>query len=219
MNSSLRCLLLVLLAATGIVSHAATYRIEPTETTARFEVHFLGVFPIRGDFRRTTGTLYYDPATRQGNIDVAIDATTLEASTSRAQANARSADFFNVEKFSSIDFKSSRFVFEDEKLRTVEGALTLVGLTRPVVLVVNEAKCEPARDREAAWCRADATLTVKRSDFGMKAWSHTVGDDVMIQIAIVARKMAEKSAEKSAEKAPDSAAAAGLNRVEPAKHP
>mgnify|MGYP000078272258 CR=1 FL=1 len=207
--------LVAAIAAFGIDAHASTYRIEPTETTARFEVHFLGVFPIRGDFRRTTGTLYYDPATRQGNIDVAIDATTLEASTAKAQANARGADFFNVEKFASIDFKSSRFVFEDEKLRAVEGTLTLIGVSRPVTLVVNDSKCEPANERAAAYCRADATLTVKRSAFGMKAWSHTVGDEVVIQIVLMARKTPEKSAEK----APDSAAAASLNRVEPAKNP
>jgi polyisoprenoid-binding protein YceI len=193
MNNPVRCLLIALLVATSIASHAATYRIEPTETTARFEVHFLGVFPIRGDFRRTTGTLVYDPATKQGNIEVAIDATTLEASTGKAEANARGADFFNVEKFPSIDFKSSRFVFEEEKLRAVEGALSLVGMTRPVVLVVNDSKCEPAREREAAYCRADATLTVKRSDFGMKAWSHTVGDEVVIQIVIMARTAPEAS--------------------------
>lgn len=207
MISFARSLLIAILVATGLASHAATYRIEPAETTARFEVHFLGVFPIRGDFRRTTGTLYYDPATRQGNIEVAIDATTLESSTRKAEANARGADFFNVEKFASIDFKSSRFVFEDEKLRAVEGALTLVGMTKPVVLVVNDSKCEPAKERELAYCRADATLTVKRSDFGMKAWSHTVGDEVVIRIAIMAKK------------APESAAAAGVTRVEPAKTP
>ncbi|MBL8523989.1 MAG: YceI family protein [Betaproteobacteria bacterium] len=210
-NSVAHRVLIGLFAAASIASHASTYRIEPTETTARFEVHFLGVFPIRGDFRRTSGTLIYDPATRVGNIDVAIDATTLEAGSERAQKTARGEDFFNVDKFSSIDFKSSRFVFEDSKLRAVEGMLTLVGLNKPVVLVVNDSKCEPAREREAAYCRADATLTVKRSDFGMKAWSHTVGDDVVIRIAIVAKQ------------APDSAivvpTAAGVNRVEPAKNP
>lgn len=211
MNKAVRCFLPVLLAAVSIASPASTYRIEPTETTARFEVHFLGVFPVRGDFRRTTGTLIYDPATKQGSIDVAIDATTLESSTSKARANARGADFFNVDKFASIDFKSSRFVFDDDKLRAVEGALTLVGMTKPVVLVVNDSKCEPAREREAAYCRADATLTVKRSDFGMKAWSSTVGDEVVIQIVIMAKK------------APDSAlvvpTAASVPRVEPAKNP
>lgn len=210
-NKWARCFLITLLAGASVASHAATYRIEPAETTARFEVHFLGVFPIRGDFRRTTGTLYYDPATRQGNIDVAIDTTTLEASTSKAEANARGADFFNVEKYASIDFKSSRFVFEEDKLRAVEGALTLVGMTKPVVLVVNESKCEPAREREAAYCRADATLTVKRSDFGMKAWSHTVSDEVVIRIAIMAKKAPE-----SAHVVPT---AASVNRVEPAKNP
>lgn len=191
-------LITLLLAICATPAAATTYRIEPAETTARFEVRFLGLFPLRGDFRRTVGTLFYDASTRSGSIEVSIDTTTLEASVRKAESSARSADFFHVEKFASIDFKSSRFVFDESRLRSIEGVLTLVGVTRPVVLLVSNAKCEPASAIEAAHCHAVAELVVKRSDFGMKSWSHSVSDEVSIGIAIVARQVPDPAADSGA---------------------
>ena len=83
----------MLFTSVWLPTHAATYRIDPRDTTAHFEVRFLGVFPIRGEFRRTTGTLIYDAASRQGSIEVFIDTTTLEASTTGAQESARGPHF------------------------------------------------------------------------------------------------------------------------------
>ena len=190
--------LALLLSICALPAASTTYRIEPAETTAAFEVRFLGLFPLRGDFRRTAGTLVFDPRTRRGSIEVSIDTTTLEASVRKAESSARSADFFHVDKFASIDFKSSRFVFDDSRLRGIEGMLTLVGVTRPVVLQVSNVQCEPAAERERAHCRAVAELVVKRSAFGMTSWSHSVSDEVTIRIAIVARQVTDEAADNGA---------------------
>jgi len=171
---------------------AATYTIDPADTTANFDVRFLGLFPMRGKFLRTTGTLVYDRAARQGSIEVFIDATTLEADPASAQALARGADFFGVEKFPSIDFRSSRFVFDESRLKFIEGSLTLVGNTQPVVLTVTDSRCERAQEKEPASCHAAAELVITRSAFGMNAWAHTVGEEVTIRIAITGRQSSEK---------------------------
>lgn len=191
MNRRSTLLVSLLFASAALPADAATYRIDPRDTTANFEVKFLGLLPIRGEFRRTTGTLIYDVATRQGSIDVFIDATTLEASTPSAQSSARGPQFFEVDKYPSIDFKSSRFVFDEDKLKSVEGNLTMVGKTRPVALIINDSQCVAAVEQEPARCRAVAELRVKRSTFGMTAWSHTVGEEVTIRIVITARQVAE----------------------------
>ena len=167
-------------------AEATNYRIDPTETTASFEVRMLGIIPIRGNFKNTTGDMQLELASHSGSIEVRIDAATLVANSVRAQAAARGADFFNVEKYPRIEFKSSRFVYEDSQLHAIEGRLTLMGATQPVTLAVSRATCKPATDREPPVCRAEATLTVKRSAFGMKRWSHSVGDIVTIRIALVA---------------------------------
>ncbi len=177
---------------------ATVYMIDARETTANFDVRFLGLIPIQGKFLRTTGTLVFDRATRQGSIEVSIDTTTLVASTARAQASARGAGFFDVEKYPAIEFKSSRFIFDESRLTFVEGSLTLVGVTQPVVLTVTDSHCDAAEEIEPARCRAAAELVVKRSSFGMKAWSHTVGEEVTIRINIRARQAPERQAPTAA---------------------
>lgn len=178
----IRCLLCLALLAAGLpTALAATYRIDSNETAASYETRFLGVLPMRGDFRRSSGMLVYDRATRSGNIDIRIDVASMVSSTVKAEATARGPDFFNVERYPFITFKAATFVFDSDQLRTVEGELTLVGVTRPVTLTIQQAHCEPAI------CRAEGEVVVQRSSFGMKSWSRTVSDDVTIRISLVAR--------------------------------
>lgn len=179
-------------ASAGLPAHATTYQIDPRVTTATFDVRFLGLIPLHGKFLRTSGTLSYDRATKQGSIEVMIDATTLVASNARAQSSARGPDFFEVEKYPSIAFKSSRFVFDESRLKFIEGSLTLVGNTQPVVLTVTDSHCDGATEQEPATCHAAAELVVKRSAFGMKSWAHSVSEEVTIRIAIKARQSSEK---------------------------
>ena len=190
-----RRLAVVLAASVLSFAHAAVYIIDPRETTANFGVNFLGLFPIHGQFQRTTGTLNYDRATRHGSIEVVIDTTTLVASTAHAQASARGMDFFEVDKYPSIEFKSSRFVFDENRLAFIEGSLTMVGNTRPVILNVTDSSCYAATSTEPARCQATADVVVKRSAFGMKAWARTVGEEVTIRIAIMARRTKEIEAQ------------------------
>ena len=171
---------------------AGTYTIDPRDTTANFDVRFLGLVPLHGKFLRTTGTLVYDRPTRQGSIDVRIDATTLVSDNARAQALARGPEFFEVEKYPSIEFRSSRFVFDASRLKFIEGSLTLVGNTQPVVLTVTDSGCDVATEQEPGRCHADAELVVRRSAFGIRAWARTVSEEVMIRIAITARQAPEE---------------------------
>ena len=178
--SSLAFISLIIITLHPGAAKAANYRIDPKETTAGFEVWMLGLIPVRGNFRHTTGALNFDLANQSGNIEVLIDTSSLEVNSARAAAATRGAEFFNVEKYPRMDFRSSRFIFQDSHLHAIEGMLTLRGSMQPVTLAISRASCKPAV------CRADATLIVKRSKFGMKAWSNSVGDDVTIRIALVA---------------------------------
>lgn len=165
---------------------AATYRIDPKATSASFEVWMLGFIPIRGHFNYTSGALDFDPANRNGQISVRIETSGLETNSMRARGAARGPQFFDVERYPRIDFKSSRFVFDGERLRSIEGMLTLTGTTQPVTLDVTESTCTDATGSEPPRCHATAVLTVQRSRFGMRAWSRSLSDDVTIRIAIVA---------------------------------
>jgi len=174
---------------------APLYIIDPFETHSRFEVMFLGFMRVRGKFERTTGTLHHDsaradaPSRTNDAITAIIDSTTLSANVVNANATnkvLRGPEFFYVEKFPTIIFKSSRFAWYGERLTAIDGTLTLLGLTRPVTLTVQKSGCTPAGVVKRARCTADAFLNVRRSDFGMKAWSASVSDEVKIIVELVA---------------------------------
>jgi polyisoprenoid-binding protein YceI len=171
------------------------YELDPVETHSRFEAKFLGFITVRGKFNRTTGKLFHDPlrtdaeSRANDSIEAQIDATTLDAHVVNAHATneiLRGPDFFNVEKFPTISFKSSRFNWDDDKLKSIDGRLTLLGVTKPVTLTVEQSGCTPAGNGKRARCTADAFVRVKRADFGMKAWSTSVGNEVKIIVELVA---------------------------------
>ncbi len=172
------------------------YTLDPTATHSRFEAKFLGLITVRGKFNRTTGKLLHHPAWRDAagratdSIDAEIDATSLDAHVANSETTnqiLRGPEFFNVEKFPVIAFRSSRFNWEGDKLKSIEGGLTLLGVTRAATFTVEKSGCTPATTAGArARCTADAFVEVMRSDFGMRGWSASVSNEVKIIIALVA---------------------------------
>lgn len=174
--------------------------LDPNETHARFEVKFLGFMTVRGKFNRTTGKLFHDPSRHDpdsralDSIHADIDATTLSTHIINAESTneiLRGPQFFHVEKFPAITFKSSVFNWDGNDLKSIDGALTLVGTTKPVTLTVEKSGCTPADSRKRARCSAEAFVNIKRADFGMKAWAASVSNDVKLIVELVAYKAAE----------------------------
>jgi polyisoprenoid-binding protein YceI len=174
--------------------------LDPNETHARFEVKFLGFMTVRGKFNRTTGKLFHDPSRRDpdsralDSIHADIDATTLSTHIINAESTnemLRGPQFFNVDKFPAITFKSSVFNWDGNDLKSIDGSLTLLGTTKPVTLTVDKSGCTPADSRKRARCSAEAFVNIKRGDFGMKAWAASVSNDVKLIVELVAYKATE----------------------------
>ena len=176
--------------------------LDPTETRSRFEAKFLSFITVRGRFKRTTGRLIHDPARRDAasrandSIVAEIDATSLEVQMVNAETTneiLRGAQFFNVEKFSTISFASSAFKWDGPTLKAIEGTLTLLGVAKPVVLTIEKSGCKPAGPNGRMRCVAEAFVNVKRTDFGMKAWAASVSNDVKLIIELVAYSVSNLS--------------------------
>lgn len=195
-------------AQSAAQSTAPLYIIDPIETHARFETLFLGFITVRGKFNRTTGTLNHDPdrsdapSRASDAIYAVIDSTTLDAHVVNAYATnktLRGPEFFNVDKFPTIEFKSSRFVWVADRLMAIEGSLQVVGVIKPVTLTVLKSGCSQVvganGNVKRARCIADAFLNIKRSDYGMKAWSGSVSDNVKIIVELVAYAANEQKVE------------------------
>ena len=180
-------------ASAAIVAMGAaaqeTYNIDPVHSQPNFEVQHMGFSLQRGSFMKSSGKVTIDRAAKKGSIDVTIDATSIRTIDPRLDTHVKSPDFFNVEKYPTITFKSTDLVFDGDRVVEVNGELTLLGITKPVVLKVTNERCGEHPINKKPMCGAEATTTVKRSEWGMKyGLPRAVGDDVRIVIPIEAYK-------------------------------
>ncbi len=95
----------------------------------------------------------------------------------------KSDEFLNVEKFPTMTYKSADLAFDGDNVVSANGEFTMLGVTRPVALKVTAFKCGPNPFNKKPMCGGEATGTLKRSEFGMKAALGAASDDVRLIIA------------------------------------
>jgi len=159
--------LLAAVFASSTAFAADTYKIDPTHTYPSFEAdHFGGLSVWRGKFDKTDGTIVVDRANKSGTVDITIDATSLDFGLAKMNDHAKGADMFDVTKYPTATYKG-KLVFKGDVPTSVDGELTLHGVTKPVTLAINQFKCiqHPMLKREV--CGADASATFNRADFGV----------------------------------------------------
>jgi polyisoprenoid-binding protein YceI len=176
----------VLAAALGApaLANVESYSIDPQHTIPVFEISHFGFSTQRGSLGNASGKVTLDRAAKKGTIDVTVNVASIFTGDAKRDEHLRKEDFFDIAKHSTANFKSSRLAFDGDALVGAEGELTLLGVTKPVVLKVSNFKCGAHPFNKKTMCGAEATTTIRRSDFGMKYGIPAVGDDVRIAIAI-----------------------------------
>jgi polyisoprenoid-binding protein YceI len=167
---------------------AESYSLDATHTFPSFEVMHLGYSLQRGRFNKTSGKITLDTAGKKGTADITIDAASVDTGFEKLEQHLRAEDFFNVAKYPTITFKGDRFTFEGDKVKTVAGSLTILGVTRPVTLTAAYFNCAEHPMAKKKACGGDFTTTIKRTDFGMKYAVPAVADDVTLRIQVEALK-------------------------------
>ena len=157
------------------------YVLDAKHTTPIFEVTHLGFSQQRGLFGSTTGKVTIDRTAKKGAIDVSIATASLVMAPS-LQNLVKSDEFLNVEKFPTMTYKSTDLVFDGDNLVGANGEFTLLGVTRPVALKVTSFKCAPNPFNKRPMCGGEATATLKRTEFGMKAALGAASDEIRIVI-------------------------------------
>jgi len=174
---------------------AATWDIDPGHSTAQFKVKHMMVSNVAGDFGKVTGVINYDPADlAKSSVEATIDATTIDTRNPDRDNHLKSPDFFDIEKFPTISFKSKKFEKTGEGKLKVTGDLTMHGVTKEVVLDVDGPTTEIKDPRGNVKSGASVSGKLNRQDFGV-SWSKTmdggglvVGDDVSISIELELKK-------------------------------
>lgn len=173
---------------TQSVYAADQYTIDPNHTYPSFEIDHLGYSTTRGRFNTVQGKLSLDQDAKTGSVEVAIEAASIDTGLAKLEEVLRSEDYFDVKRHPTLRFRGNKFRFDDTRLKAVEGELTLLGVTHPVTLTLTRFKCglNPLRLRQV--CGADASATIRRSDYGLSKGLPLVGDEVKILIQIEAVK-------------------------------
>ena len=163
-----------------------TYKVDSSHTFPRFSYSHFGYSTQQSSFQKTTGTVVFDAEAKTGSVDISIDMTTVNTGFEVFNGHIQGADFFDTAKFPTATFKSTKVVFAGDKPASIEGNLTIKGVTKPVTLTVTSFQAMPHPMMKKPAIGANAYTEVKRSDFGAGKYAPYVGDDVRIDIALEA---------------------------------
>ena len=149
------------------VAAQETYIVDPVHSQPMFEARHIGFGAQHGSFGKAAGKVTLDRAARKGSVDITIDATSIKTFDPRLDAIVKGERFFNIEKYPTLTFKSTSMMFDGDRLVGVDGELMMVGVTKPVNLKVANFTCGENPFNKKPMCGADATATIKRTEWGM----------------------------------------------------
>jgi polyisoprenoid-binding protein YceI len=165
-----------------------SYTLDPDHTIPRFEImhnHFSNHIAA---FMKSSGKATLDAAVGTGSVEVTIETASFLAGHALMEKVVKSNEFFDVEKFPVMTYRSTRIRWEGGRPTVVEGDLTILGVTRPVTLTFTNFACGQHPRNKKEQCGGNLVGAIKRSDFGMKAYIPIIGDDVKLMIQVEAFK-------------------------------
>jgi polyisoprenoid-binding protein YceI len=169
------------------MAEVETYKLEKPHTQVIFSVNHLGFSHSYGKFTDYEGTLVFDRGQpEKSKVDVTIKTASLDLEDEKWNEHMKGADFFNVEKFPDMTFKSINVLKTGDTTGKVSGELTILGVTKPVTLDVTFNKADKHPMKDVLMAGFSASGKIKRSDFGMNYGLPMVGDDVNIIIEVEA---------------------------------
>ena len=175
--------------ATAPQNAVTTWAIDPAHSVAEFKVKHMMISNVKGQFSGVSGTLErHEGDVTKSKVEVTIDAASVNTRDAQRDAHLKSGDFFEVEKFPTLLFKSTRVIPKNQDEHTVEGELTIHGVTHTVRFAV-EGPTPPAKD---PWGNTrigvSATTKINRKDYGL-TWNTAletggilVGEEVTITL-------------------------------------
>ena len=178
----------LLLTGTAAFAQSSTWTIDKNHSQVDFQIRHLSVSNVRGSIGGVTGSIVWDEKDlSKASVNATIDASTVNTNNDARDKHLKSPDFFNVEKFPTLTFKSTSVTRDGGKLK-VTGDLTLGGVTKSVTLDV-DGPSTPIKGMKGGLVTGfSATGTIKRSDFtfGAKFSEPMLGDEVKFTLDVEA---------------------------------
>src|SRR5580658_8515257 len=156
------------LATPQTATAITTWNIDPVHSVAEFKVKHMMISNVKGQFSKLSGALVFDEAAlTNSRVDISIDAASIHTGDDQRDAHLKSADFFDVEKYPTLTFKSAGVRIVRDGELSVEGDLTIHGISRKVSFAV-EGPTPPSKD---PWGNTriaiSASTKINRKDYGL----------------------------------------------------
>ena len=181
---------IALLASTFALPAAAaeeTYTIDPAHSQPYYQVRHMGFSQQRGMFTKLSGTITLDRVARTGTVNVLIDPSSVRSGDQALDNVLKGEAYFYVERFPTLTFRSNDVRFDGDRVVEVVGDLTLLGVTKPLTLKVDDFVCGQDPFFKRPLCGAEVSATIKRSDWGMtRGLPLAPADEVKIAIPVEA---------------------------------
>ena len=179
---------LALAASLSALAQTSNWSIDPAHSPAQFTVRHLGISNVTGNFTKVAGSVVLDEKNiAQSQVSATIDVNSVDTRVEMRDKDLKSPNFFDVEKYPTMEFKSKKIVASGGKLQVI-GDLTIHGTTHEVTLDVEG----PSPEMTDPWGNPrrgfSATTTINRKDFNLlynntlKTGEAMIGDNVKIQI-------------------------------------
>jgi polyisoprenoid-binding protein YceI len=177
-------------AITEVKPQTTTWTIDPLHSDVQFSVRHLGLMTVRGHFEKVQGSAKLSGGSLE-SFEAVIEVSSISTRVADRDKHLRSADFFNVEQWPEMSFRSTRVVRAGGNAYSVTGDLTLAGQTHAVELEVELT--DPITDPWGLTRRAaTAHGTISRKQWGLvynqvlEAGGFAIGDEVKITIEVEA---------------------------------
>lgn len=170
--------------AAGVFA-ADTYKLDASHASVGFSVRHLGISNVKGSFPRVSGTLVLDEKNiGKSSVEVTLDAASVNTNDANRDKHLRAADFFDVEKFPTITFKSTKVVRKDDGY-VATGDLTIKGVTKSVEIPFTLSGPIENPMYPVNVVGIEGNLTVNRRDFNITyAPAAVIGDQVKIDLQV-----------------------------------
>lgn len=182
---------MVFSATLPLFAQTADWQIDSAHSATQFSVRHMMVSTVRGQFGKTSGVVNFDPKNpAQAKVDVTVDVASIDTREPKRDAHLKGADFFDVQQFPTMTFKSKRIEAPGAGRLRMAGDLTMRGVTREVTFDVEGPSPEIKEARGGARSGATATAKISRKDFGMtwnraiEAGGVAVSDEVAVTIDV-----------------------------------
>lgn len=163
-----------------------TYNIDSSHTFPRFSYNHMGLSTQLSRFDQASGQVVLDLEAKTGEINIEIDTRSVATGYADFDGHIQGEDFLNTEEFPTATFSSTKVNFDGDTPVSVDGDLTIKGVTKPVTFEVTHFAAMPHPMLKKDAIGVDASVVIKRSDFNAGKFAPAVGDDVTLSIALEA---------------------------------